>query len=153
MPGGDSALQRRCVLQELRIASTGTPRCNISPMEEMMRRTLLRVFLAIVVLCGGWYGYKYFEAMYSNDLERVLAAWGFDPLHPPGALRLGSLYAVDGDGHLRIVCEADDQMIEGKVIEDPVANQLIERTQAGNFSLQSDIDDALQTSITVAISV
>jgi len=118
-----------------------------------MRRTLLRVFLAIVVLCGGWYGYKYFEAMYSNDLERVLAAWGFDPLHPPGALRLGSLYAVDGDGHLRIVCEADDQMIEGKVIEDPVANQLIERTQAGNFSLQSDIDDALQTSITVAISV
>ena len=107
-------------------------------------RTLWKAGAVAAVLSAAWYVYGLTEAMYSDDLEVVLEAWGFYPLHPPiGQLRLGSLYMVDKQGHINLICEAEDELVHAIITKDETVDRLVERTRSGNFSLVSDIAKAL----------
>jgi hypothetical protein len=80
----------------------------------------------------------------SHDaIEAVIKQAGFDPLLPPSQLRgPGAIYVVD-NGFYRKVCDADAEMLQGKIRTSPTANQTSERLETGRFSLSGQIIESL----------
>lgn len=73
-----------------------------------------------------------------SDVEAVIKQAGFDPLKPPSRLRgPGALYEVE-DGLYRKVCDADPDLLRGRLRKSPTQSQFRERLETGGFSMSGE---------------
>jgi hypothetical protein len=70
-----------------------------------------------------------------DQIETAIRQAGFDPVQPPSRLRgPGALYVVEG-GSYRKVCDAEPDLLDGKIQKSPTESQSRESLETGKFSL------------------
>jgi hypothetical protein len=108
-----------------------------------MRRKMLS--LAVLLVPVGAFAYPYFTSYLTDDFDVYLQAMGYNPLHPPrNEFRLGSLYDIDENGNLDVVCPTTAAMA------DPVSgpdSENINWIRSGSFSVLGEIADRLRATV------
>ena len=82
-----------------------------------------------------------------GQIEIVVRKAGFDPVEPPTRLRgPGALYVVEG-GSYRKVCDAEPNLLEGKIQRSPTESQSRESLENSTFSLGGEFIQSLNAKL------
>jgi hypothetical protein len=105
-----------------------------------MRR--IRILFSIILLIpAGVFVYILWTTYLTDDFDVYLEAMGYNSLHPPrNEFRLGSLYDIDENGNLDLICPTTSTMIENYIGPD---SQNLNRVRTGSFSVMGGIAERL----------
>lgn len=82
-----------------------------------------------------------------DDIELAIKEYGFDPLTPPNQLRgPGALYQVEGTSYTKI-CDADPEILTGKVHTSPTVERVRKRLEQGKLSLAGNYVDEVNAKL------
>jgi len=105
-----------------------------------MRRIQI-LFSAILLIPAALFAYILWTTNLSDDFDVYLEAMGYNSLHPPrNEFRLGSLYDIDENGNLDLICPTTSTMIENYI---GPASQNLNRVRTGSFSVMGGIAERL----------
>jgi hypothetical protein len=104
-------------------------------------RRIKTLFAVILLLPAGLFAYMLWASYLTDDFDVYLAAMGYNSLHPPlNEFRLGSLYDIDDNGNLDLICVATATMSEES---GGPASQNIDSTRTGSFSVLGNVAERL----------
>lgn len=101
-------------------------------------------------------GYMAWSAMVDNSpdsstpaqIEQVIRHMRFDPLLPPSRLRgPGAIYAVVDGGTYWKVCDAEPELVSGKIRSSPIPSQNRNKLERARLSVSGDIIDTLNAKL------
>jgi len=99
------------------------------------------LLIALLLVPAGGFALSLWSSYFSDDFDVYLEGMGYNSLHPPqNEFSLGSLYDIDENGNLDIVCPTTEAM--AKPYTGP-EYQNISRATTGSFSAIGDIAERL----------
>jgi hypothetical protein len=108
-----------------------------------MRKRMLILAMLLVPIAG--FAYNYLTSYLTDDFDIYLQTMGYNPLHPPrNEFPLGSLYDIDENGNLDLVCPTTAAMADSFTGPD---SQNISRARSGSFSVIGEVADRLRESV------
>jgi hypothetical protein len=124
-----------------------TKKTPVEPSGSMARRWWWIALLALPVIAiipAAWYILSPPE---HDDIELTIREYGFDPLTPPNQLRgPGALYQVEGSSYTKI-CDADPEILTGKVQTSPTVERVRKRLEQGKLSLAGNYVDEVNAKL------
>lgn len=111
-----------------------TKKSPVEPGSGLARRwwIALLAFPVIAIIPAAWF---ILLPPDDDDLELAIRQYGFEPLTPPNQLRgPGALYQVEGNSYTKI-CDADSEILTGKVHSSPTVEHIRRRLEKGKLSL------------------
>jgi hypothetical protein len=109
----------------------------------MRRRILLSLAIPLIPVCG--FAYGFWTSYLTDDFDAYLQTMGYNPLHPPrNEFRLGSLYDIDENGNLDLVCPTTEAVADSYTGPD---SQNIDKARKGSFSVIGDVADRLDATV------
>jgi hypothetical protein len=85
-----------------------------------------------------------------GDIDTVITHANFQPVHPPSRLYgPGALYVVEGGAYWK-VCDADAELLTGKIEKSPTESEFREVLEAGGFSLGGKLVEHISATLGAA---
>jgi len=98
----------------------------------------------LLLLPTAIFAHAFLKAYLTDDFDAYLQTMGYIPLHPPrNEFHLGSLYDIDKNGNLDLVCPTTETMADSYAGPD---TENFSRARSGSFSVIGDIADRLKAS-------